>query len=49
MLSWDRLVQVQAAAADQAGAVLAGQRGQGGDRTAARLLGVAVVMGARRL
>ncbi|MGA5810981.1 hypothetical protein ACPC39_33305 [Streptomyces cellulosae] len=37
----DRLVQVQGAAADQAGAVVDGQRGQGIDRTAARLLGIA--------
>jgi hypothetical protein len=45
VLGGDRLVQVQGAAADQTGAVVAGQRGPGGDRTTARLLGVAVVMG----
>ncbi len=41
VLGGDRLVQVQGAAADQAGAVVDGQRGQGIDRTAARLLGIA--------
>jgi hypothetical protein len=47
-LGGNRLVQVQSAAADQAGAVGRGQRCQSGDRTTARLLGVAVAMGTRR-
>ncbi|WP_326793865.1 hypothetical protein OHA79_51575 (plasmid) [Streptomyces sp. NBC_00841] len=44
VLGRDRLVQVQGTAADQAGAVVAGQSGQGGDGTAARLFAVAVVV-----
>jgi hypothetical protein len=46
VLLGDRLVQVLCTAADQAGAVARGQSGQGGDRTAARFLAVAVVVGA---
>ncbi|MGW4518296.1 hypothetical protein ACWEO4_41720 [Streptomyces sp. NPDC004393] len=47
VLGGDRLVQIERAATDQAGAVVAGQSGQGGDRTAARFFAVAVVMSAR--
>lgn len=44
VLGGDRLVQVLSAAVDHAGSVVAGQPGQGGDRTTARFLAVAVVM-----
>ncbi|MFB7574947.1 hypothetical protein [Streptomyces sp. NPDC056165] len=37
-------MQVLSAAVDQASSVVAGQSGQGGDRTAARFLAVDVVM-----
>jgi hypothetical protein len=46
VLSGDRFVQVQGAAADQASAVAVRQSGQGCNRTAARFVAVAVVVGA---
>lgn len=48
VLGGDRLVQVLGAAADQACAVAVRQSGEGGDRPAACLFAVAVVIGAGR-